>query len=76
MSGQYVSQCGCRIHVFKWSSESNTVYVDRCSLHKSAGELLAAAKALSEEIHDWQNVPSLKAMEDLRAAIVKAEEKS
>jgi hypothetical protein len=42
----FKTNCGCEIHVIKWSAKANSVTVKNCPLHKSASELLDKCKQL------------------------------
>jgi len=44
----FKSNCGCEIHVIKWSSKANSVTTKLCPLHKSAAKLLEALKRMAE----------------------------
>ena len=42
----FKTNCGCKIHVIKWSAKANSITVKSCPLHKHAKELLEAARAV------------------------------
>jgi hypothetical protein len=42
----FKSQCGCEIHIIKWSSKTEMASVKSCPLHKSANKLLDALKKM------------------------------
>ncbi len=44
MAGEYVSKCGCKIHVIQWSTKRKIVSQETCPLHKSAPDGLALAE--------------------------------
>lgn len=44
MSKEYVSDCGCVIHVIQWSAKRKVITRKSCPLHKAAEELLQFAK--------------------------------
>jgi len=46
MAGEYMSTCGCKIHVIQWTSRRKVVTQQSCPLHKNAQELLESLKGL------------------------------
>jgi len=81
MSGEYKSDCGCKIHVIKWSTKTKMVSVKHCPMHKAAPDLLEACKQSLVEINDACNKDEAinqsgsvgNAVRILQAAISKAE---
>lgn len=54
MSGEYISPCGCKIHVAQWTAKRKVVSQESCSLHKAAAELRSALIAiLPYREHNW-----------------------
>lgn len=52
MSGEYISPCGCKIHVAQWTAKRKVVSQDSCAIHKNAKDLLRAAEAILPDL--WE----------------------
>lgn len=72
MARDYKSDCGCVIHLIKWTAKANVLTVKHCPLHKAAPLLYAACKLAME---DWDMQEGCEARIACALAIKKAEEK-
>lgn len=69
----FKSNCGCEIHVIKWSVKANSVTTQMCPLHKAAPKLLEELRnALRIFTRDNVNA-SPDQYERIRSLIAKAE---
>lgn len=71
----YKANCGCEIHIVKWNYKTEVASVKHCPLHKAAGDLLEACKAIFDSFQHFHtsDEPKITAFQKLTEAIVKAE---